>query len=673
MVKSELNKDIVYPELKNLLDGDVNYDATLYGVNIKDHDITVALGKQQDKFLEKGIVYFPIYLVLENNKVMQIGIYEIKSSQLPTIFDEDEDVEIENLGEPLLFSFIDDDILKQSNPMEDEDEDEDEDEETHEETDEETDEETNIDEEADEKEKLVNLSNDDFDKKFEEVKEIKIKELPKQTRSQANEERTDVEKSHIWVQKYLSNMNYDIVDNEGGGDCLFAAIRDAFESAGKMISVKKLRQMLSKEVTEDVFLNYKALYDMFAGNLSMIDEELKEILEKNNKLKLKLPKLQDRGKQTKIVEEGKELKSRFVVLKEEKKKASEMLKEYKFMKNVETIDKFRDIIETCKFWGDTWAVSTLERVLNVKLILLSEEYYKDGDINNVLQCGQLNDKILQEKGVFNPDYYIVLSYDGSHYQLVSYRERELFTYEEIPYSIKELILNKCLERMSGPYSLIPEFVDDKFKTIDLKTEQDKDKDINMEQEDVHKDVSDPSIVFKFYSKSSDKKSPGEGSGEKIPKEKKSDYIELSKIKDWRKKLSNFWAAPFDLDGHQWKTVEHYYQGSKFKKNNPKFYYEFSLDSGSELSKKPEMAKAAGGKSGKFKGEKLRPDGVEADSDFFGNRQHQVMEEAQAAKFNQNSDLKQMLILTKDARLEHFRRAQPPEVFYSLMKIRKQLR
>ena len=50
-------------------------------------------------------------------------------------------------------------------------------------------------------------------------------------------------------------------------------------------------------------------------------------------------------------------------------------------------------------------------------------------------------QILQEKGVFNPDYYIVLSYDGSHYQLISYRERELFTYEEIPYSIKELILN----------------------------------------------------------------------------------------------------------------------------------------------------------------------------------------------------------------------------------------
>ena len=71
-----------------------------------------------------------------------------------------------------------------------------------------------------------------------------------------------------------------------------------------------------------------------------------------------------------------------------------MLEEQDFMKGITSLDQFKAKINTCKFWGDTWAISTLERILNTKFILLSEENFLTGDIENVLQCGQLNDKIL---------------------------------------------------------------------------------------------------------------------------------------------------------------------------------------------------------------------------------------------------------------------------------------
>jgi len=180
---------------------------------------------------------------------------------------------------------------------------------------------------------------------------------------------------------------------------------------------------------------------------------------------------------------------------------------------------------------------------------------------------------------------------------------------------------------------------------------------------------DENIVFMFYSKSADKP-PGYGSGEKMMESKKPEYAELSKIKDWRKMLSNFWVAEFNLYGHRWLSVEHYYQGSKFKKENPDFYLQFSLDSGSALSKDSAMAKGAGGKTGKIDGKLFRPKNVKIDADFFINgRDNKEMYDAQYAKFTQNADLTQVLLLTKDAKLMHYTRGSQPVFFENLVAIR----
>jgi hypothetical protein len=86
-----------------------------------------------------------------------------------------------------------------------------------------------------------------------------------------------------------------------------------------------------------------------------------------------------------------------------------------------------------------------------------------------------------------------------------------------------------------------------------------------------------------------------------------------------------------------------------------------------------MAKSAGGKSGKFKGELLRPIEVTADSDFFSKRQSREMYAAQYAKFTQNPDLKKMLLATGNAKLQHFVRSSKPVVFDELMLIRDKIR
>ena len=105
------------------------------------------------------------------------------------------------------------------------------------------------------------------------------------------------------------------------------------------------------------------------------------------------------------------------------------------MKGVNDIETFKRKLSSCEFWGETWALSTMEKAINIKFILLSHESFIAKDLHNVIQCGQLNDSALEEKGIFEPDFYIILDYTGQHYKLITYRGKATLTFKEIPYNL----------------------------------------------------------------------------------------------------------------------------------------------------------------------------------------------------------------------------------------------
>ena len=670
MVLSKLNSDVSYPELKSVDSGDLKTEANLYQLEIKEIDVIVAIGNAKNTFEDKNIIYFPIYLVKYNNKVVQIGVYEIKASDYLSYLDDYNNLDVEKMEEPLVYSFATKEYinklhLKPDVPLR-----------RIEGVDKEEGEITDSENEEEEEEV-------DYNEYYEIPKEredifIITKGIPlppllkEETKKQAKDYREKYHESpkDTWIEKFMKNKNYTIVDNEAGGDCLFATIRDAFSSIAQQTSVHKLRKKLATEATEKIFLNYKELYDTYNATLIRDTNKIKELEAEYTLLNQRFTEVIDRNEQKMISSEAKKVKEEHDRLVKEKKITTQMLKEYKFMKKVDTLEAFKSEIKKCDFWADTWAISTLERILNIKFVVMSSELYKAGDTKNVLQCGQLNDTILEQRGRFTPEFYIMVDHTGDHYKLLGYKKKMIFKFSEIPYDIKKMIAEKCLEKNAGPFAIIPDF--QKFKAGTTKT---------IIKEAQYEDITESKlrglynddIVLQFYSKSVGKPLPGKGSGEKIPNERMKEFSELAIIPDWRKKLSNFWVQPFSLDNHQWASVEHYYQGSKFKKTHPDFYLSFSLDSGTDLSKDPNMAKAAGGKTGKLKGELLRPIEVTGDSDFFGKRQSREMYNAQFAKFTQNEDLKKLLLATEDAKLTHFSRGSEPIVFDELMLIRDKIK
>jgi len=668
MVLSKLNNDVSYPELKSVDSGDLKTEANLYQLEIKDIDIIIAVGNSKNTYEEKNILYFPIYLVKYNNKVIQIGVYEIKATDYLSYLDKYNNLDIEKMNDPLIYSFVTKEFLNKMRlepevPLHRIDKEEGDIIETEDE------------EEEKEEDIIVQEYNIPEERKdiFVQNKGIPLPPLlPEETQKQARDIREKYHESpkDTWIDKLMKNKNYLITDNEGSGDCLFATIRDAFASIAQQTSVNKLRKKLAEEVTGDIFEGYKEQYDMYSSALVRDTNKIKELEQEYILLKQTFASEIDRNTQKVISAHAKEVKAEHDRLVEEKKVTAEILKEYKFMKGIDNIEKLKKAVRHCDFWADTWAISTLERIFNFKFVVLSSESYKSGDIKNVLQCGQLNDKILEQRGRFTPEFYIIVDYTGNHYKLVGYKKKMIFKFIELPYDIKKMIFEKCMEKNAGPFAIIPDF--QKFKASQKKT---------VIKEAQYEDLTEAKlrglynddIVFQFYSKSLDKPLPGKGSGEKIPVDRLKEYSSLASIPQWRKKLSNFWVQPFTLDNHQWASVEHYYQGSKFKKTHPEFYLSFSLDSGTDLSKDPAKAKAAGDKTGKLKGELLRPLEVTVDSDFFGKRQKKEMYAAQYAKFTQNEDLKKLLLATGEAKLTHFVRGAEHIIFDELMIIRDKIR
>ena len=68
MVVSKIDPSLEYKENKEIEDEDKNKDVSLYGMNIKGHEVVIAIGevkKENEKF---DVSYVPVYLIIDNKE-----------------------------------------------------------------------------------------------------------------------------------------------------------------------------------------------------------------------------------------------------------------------------------------------------------------------------------------------------------------------------------------------------------------------------------------------------------------------------------------------------------------------------------------------------------------------------------------------------------------------------
>ena len=212
-------------------------------------------------------VYFaPVYLILNENVQVKIGIYEFLAEDYTTLLDKDNDLDIAYLDGPLLFKFVTkeyiEEMMEKYELLQDI---------------ESSDSEEEEEEEEEEEDVMKQFMYEEDDEEYLDLLESK------QDNDAIVGEYKNNDSNH-WIEEFYKNNNYSILDNEGKGDCLFASVRDGLKHRNISITVPEIRKMLSENTTKEQFDTYYENYDLFKNEIDDLQDKMSKAKKRHKEL-----------------------------------------------------------------------------------------------------------------------------------------------------------------------------------------------------------------------------------------------------------------------------------------------------------------------------------------------------------------------------------------------------
>ena len=502
MLQSILNDDIQFLKNKNISKNDIGATVSVYEVELFDVKTCICIGEIVDTFIDKMVYYCPVYLIIEKTRIEKIGYFEFYREELSIVTDKGGEIDISLLEGPLLFDYIDADYLiniiksgdflkkfsleeeefnkislksknKRSTDAESK----------RSATDAKA--EGNVESKRSASDAKADAKADGSDALVPGVYE-EVNDIPNISIIKDNGEKKFAEKlnnhsskkylediklyngnNDNWLQGHFNNNNFTIQNVEANGDCFFATLREAFKTLGVDVNVKSMRKILSTKVTKAQFefnktiykdtysslKQYRSDYQIVKKNVQKNTQKIKELLKQASKEKSDRIKIKSIGEKrdkinASLLKENAELKQLHNAFTNTKI----VFKSKQWMKGVSSFKDYLKIINTSDYWADEMAISIMEFVFNIKVIILSKERF-DSD-ENIFICGTSILKPIEKRQEFNPKYYIIVSHTGNHYKLIKYKEKSIFTFYEIPHIIKENLKRECPKSL---FNYIPLF------------------------------------------------------------------------------------------------------------------------------------------------------------------------------------------------------------------------
>lgn len=198
-----------------------------------------------------------------------------------------------------------------------------------------------------------------------------------------------------WINEFTSDNNYSIIDVGKYGDSFFNVVRHAFNDS---ISVSSLREIISNKIDSDIYNTWKDLYRSarYEYNINI-----------------------DMYKFTKNKGKKKEIERKI-------NSYNKVLRSYDFISNIDSVEELKELVKTKKYFANEFTISTFRDELDVEFIIFDAS--KRTIIKNIDN---------------NKKHYILVNYTGDRYQLITYKNKYLFTYDTIPIKLKNgYLINK---------------------------------------------------------------------------------------------------------------------------------------------------------------------------------------------------------------------------------------
>lgn len=480
--------------------------------------------------------------------------------------------------------------------------------------------------------------------------------------------------SDTWLQKFLRSRAYKNEPNEGAGDCLFLALVQAYANAGAHTSVASLRAVLAQEATQSDFEDKRMLHDMA---LKERDDTARQVQELRGQYtaaaaKLSAPEGMTKDERRALRAEAERLAAAHTRARAESAAAKENYADTAWMHKVDSLAALRAMVQTREYYADEWAIKILERFLRLKMIIL-EESAEGGR----LRCGEA-----VAEDAAPPTHYVLLEFIPAriHYELVMTAEgRALFDFAQLPTAIKMLVVDTCISRGGGG-GYGPEFR--RLLPAAAATGG-----ASPPDDDAVEGGGGKKSTTTFTlspDKAWDNAAPGKADFEEEGGGSSSSmHQQLRNHKRWRRMLDDSWRkAPFAAGVNEqqqqqlrWASVVHFLAAAPLlAAGNETAFRALSLSAGSApLATDPKVALRA------VTAVKKKSD--ETEQGMYHEDYARGLKlvdlgalrlAALRAKFGQSADLRTVLLLTGDARLQTVVRGKPAIADAALMKVRSEL-
>nr|QYA18769.1 ovarian tumor-like cysteine protease [Clandestinovirus] len=253
-------------------------------------------------------------------------------------------------------------------------------------------------------------------------------------------------------------MDVMVLPNPGGGDCLFYALAQAFcnivQNPNQQLNdrVLQLRKIVANAFTDDMFAAYKFVYD--------------------------------------------EAKVRYTQAVAKRDTVSRDLSSYEirrcqFAARCKTVSEARKKMMTSEYWGDETAISILQQVLRIGIIVINNRAErKDGMLE--MQLFDVKETIQNAK------HYIILFLSddnyGSHYRLVSLQSTCQWSFQHLPNALKHLIQQRVIA-IKPDESSIRTLSNAGLQSINKSTKQKEEKLLEKTKREVVKRYPDPKFFL----------------------------------------------------------------------------------------------------------------------------------------------------------------------------------